>query len=47
MSIVHSRFHRVFFGCLNKEFGGLESKFKIHTIKSLNHHFLVITKYYM
>jgi len=41
MAILHSRFRRVVYGCANKEFGGLGSRYKIHTERALNHHFQV------
>jgi len=41
MAILHSRFRRVIFGSANIVFGGLFSKYNVHTDKSLNHHFEV------
>lgn len=41
MAILHSRFKRVCYGTEDAEFGGLGSVFRIHTEKSLNHHFAV------
>ncbi len=41
MAILHSRFARVFYGSSDPTFGGLGGRLKIHTHKSLNHHFQV------
>jgi len=41
MALVHSRARRVVFDCANPEDGALLSSFKLHTIKSLNHHYRV------
>jgi tRNA-specific adenosine deaminase 3 len=41
MAILHSRFKRVCYGTEDSGFGGLGSVFRIHTEKSLNHHFAV------
>ncbi|KAJ3310336.1 adenosine deaminase, tRNA-specific 3 [Boothiomyces sp. JEL0838] len=40
MALVHSRVNRVFY-CCDFEYGGLGSKYSIHTLESLNHHFQV------
>ncbi|KAJ3323928.1 adenosine deaminase, tRNA-specific 3 [Boothiomyces sp. JEL0866] len=40
MALVHSRVNRVFY-CADCEFGGLGTKYSIHTLESLNHHFQV------
>ncbi|KAJ3274477.1 adenosine deaminase, tRNA-specific 3 [Terramyces sp. JEL0728] len=40
MALVHSRVNRVFY-CSDYEYGGLGSKYSIHTLSSLNHHFQV------
>eukprot|EP01080_Neovahlkampfia_damariscottae_P008282 gene8282-107_t len=42
MALIHSRINRVFYGVPNPTFGGLGSKYYIHSISSLNHHYLVI-----
>ena len=41
MALVHSRAHRVIFDRANPSDGVLVSSFKLHTIKSLNHHYRV------
>ncbi|GMF22131.1 unnamed protein product [Phytophthora fragariaefolia] len=41
MALVHSRARRVVFDRANPEDGVLLSSFKLHTIKSLNHHYRV------
>lgn len=40
MAMVHSRVKRVFYGCATKN-GALGSRCKVHTMPSLNHHYLV------
>ncbi|GBP44768.1 Probable inactive tRNA-specific adenosine deaminase-like protein 3 [Eumeta japonica] len=43
MALVHARVKRVFYCFKNKDSGGLETKVKLQTISSLNHHFEVFT----
>ncbi|XP_051879542.1 probable inactive tRNA-specific adenosine deaminase-like protein 3 [Pristis pectinata] len=40
MALVHSRIHRVFYGTSSPD-GALGTKYKIHTRKDLNHHYVV------
>ena len=40
MALLHSRIQRVFYGCSTTG-GALGSKYKLHVMKALNHHFEV------
>ena len=41
MALIHSRIRRVFYGCTDSVTGALGSRYKIHTLAGLNHHFEV------
>eukprot|EP00898_Chlorokybus_atmophyticus_P002741 jgi/Chlat1/3468/Chrsp23S03785 len=42
MAAVHQRFRRVIYGVRNPQRGALGSKYKLHQLKSLNHHYEVV-----
>ncbi|KAL5463692.1 hypothetical protein EMCRGX_G032616 [Ephydatia muelleri] len=41
MALVHARIGRVFYGCADEHGGALGSRYKIHTLQGVNHHFEV------
>lgn len=43
MALVHARAKRIFYTFPNEQFGALNSKAKLQTVTSLNHHFEVFT----